>query len=236
MKPYGIPTNQYDLFKDSVHGIALLKNQDLRAPSCATCHGTHGAAPPGFDEVANVCGSCHGATQDYFLKSKHASVASGPKCVTCHGRYDVGVPSDEMFIGNAPRQCGQCHSAGSPQAGTVKSLYDALHQASFAYEDTEKAITQAASLQMIVSPEEAQLQQAKTSLLTARAAQHTGQLADVTKLTDQALSISQQTKQAAEAKIAESIFRRRAMVVAVIAIGLVIVSLVIIKRSLEAQA
>ncbi|MDE3091042.1 MAG: ammonia-forming cytochrome c nitrite reductase subunit c552, partial [Chloroflexota bacterium] len=46
MKPYGIPTNQYDLYKKSVHGVALLQKQDPRAPSCATCHGTHGAAPP----------------------------------------------------------------------------------------------------------------------------------------------------------------------------------------------
>jgi hypothetical protein len=234
MKPYNIPTNQYDLFKASVHGIALLKNQDTRAPSCATCHGTHGATPPGFEEVANVCGSCHGATQEYFLKSQHASVQGGPKCVTCHGRYDVGVPSDDMFTGNADRQCGQCHPVGSPQADAIKQMYDALHQATTTYEDADKAIAKAASLQMIVAPEEEQLQQAKTSLLTARAAQHTGQPADVTKVTDQATLISQKTQQAAEAKVSESIFRRQAMVVAVVMIALVIVALIVVKRSLEA--
>jgi hypothetical protein len=234
MKPYGIPTNQYDLFKASVHGIALLKNQDTRAPSCATCHGTHGATPPGFEEVANVCGSCHNATQEYFLKSKHASVQGGPKCVTCHGRYDVGVPSDDMFIGNADRQCGQCHPAGSPQADAVKQMYETLHQASTTYDAADTAIAKAASLQMIVGPEEEQLRRAKTSLLTARAAQHTGQLADVTQETSLAISTSRQTQQAAEAKVSESIFRRQAMVVAVVAIALVIVSLIMVKRSLEA--
>jgi hypothetical protein len=146
----------------------------------------------------------------------------------------VGIPSDEMLIGNADRQCGQCHPAGSPQAGEVKQIYDALHQASTTYGDAEKAIAKAASLQMIVAPEEAQLQQAKTSLLTARAAQHTGQLADVTQETDKAISTSQQAEQAAETKISESIFRRQAMVIAIFAIALVIVSLVIVKRSLEA--
>jgi hypothetical protein len=139
-----------------------------------------------------------------------------------------------MFIGNAPRQCGQCHPAGSSQADSVTSFYNALHQASTAYDEADKVIAQAASLQMIVAPEEAELQQAKTSLLTARAAQHTGQLADVNKLTDQVVSISQQAQQAAEAKIAESIFRRRAMVVAVVMIGLVVVSLIVLKRSLGA--
>jgi hypothetical protein len=235
IKPYGIPINQDDLFKSSVHGIALLKNQDLRAPSCATCHGTHGAAPPGFEQVANVCGSCHNATQEYFLKSKHASVPGGPECVTCHGQHDAETPSDKMFTGNAPRQCGQCHPAGSPQAETVKSLYTGLHQASTTYDEAEKAIAQAAGIQMIVALEESQLQQAKTSLLTARAAQHTVQLADVSKLAGQATSISQQTKQAAETQVAESILRRKVMVVAVVMIGLVIISLVIIKRSLVAS-
>jgi len=56
----------------------------------------------------------------------------------------------------------------------------------------------------------------------------------VSKNTDPATSTSQKTTQAADAKVRESIFRRQAMVVAVIMIGLVIVSLIVIKRSLEA--
>jgi hypothetical protein len=113
-------------------------------------------------------------------------------------------------------------------------MYEALRQASTTYDAADKAIAKAAGLQMIVGPEEEQLQRAKTSLLTARAAQHTGQLADVTQETSQAISTSRQTQQAAEAKVSESIFRRQAMVVAVVAIALVIVSLIMVKRSLEA--
>ena len=98
MADYPIPTDQFDLYADSVHGIALLEHQDTRAPNCATCHGTHGAAPPGFAEVANVCGSCHDATQNYYTSSAHFSTdPETPRCVTCHGRYDVQPASEAMF-------------------------------------------------------------------------------------------------------------------------------------------
>ena len=78
MAPYKIPTDQYDQYVQSVHGHAVLDEQNFKAPTCATCHGTHGAAPPGVGEVANVCGSCHGATQTYFSKS--------PSCARRRGR------------------------------------------------------------------------------------------------------------------------------------------------------
>ena len=82
MRQYDLPTDQFALYQQSVHGVALLEKQDFRAPTCATCHGTHGAAPPGFEEVSNICGSCHSATQDYYLKSTHATGSIGS--LVCH--------------------------------------------------------------------------------------------------------------------------------------------------------
>ena len=85
MAPYGIPTDQYSLYQQSVHGEALLQEQNLRAPTCSTCHGTHGAAPPGYQQVANVCGQCHTATQDYYMQGAHRigmTTEAAPRCVT----------------------------------------------------------------------------------------------------------------------------------------------------------
>lgn len=45
MAQYGIPTDQLALYRTSVHWAAL-KNGDLSAPTCASCHGNHGAKPP----------------------------------------------------------------------------------------------------------------------------------------------------------------------------------------------
>lgn len=233
MKPYGIPTNQYDLYKQSVHGIALLQKQDPRAPSCATCHGTHGAAPPGFSEVANVCGSCHSATQDYYLKSKHASNAPGtPKCVTCHGRYDVGPASEAMFSGTDSKQCGSCHTPGSPQAANVKALADAIGASAKSYDTATNAIKRAAGTGLIMAPEEANLNDAKTNLITARAAQHTLNLDTVKAKTDKADKISQQVQTDAEKAIGDSVIRRQAMVIGLLVAALAIGCLYFIRREL----
>jgi hypothetical protein len=236
MAPYGIPTNQFDLYKQSVHGHALLDNHDLRAPNCATCHGTHGAAPPGFDEVANVCGSCHAATQDYYLESPHvADDDTGPKCVTCHGRYDVSKPSEELYLGAEPRHCGECHAPDTEAGQVVQSLYDSISTAARAFDEAELAIQNARSVGMLVSPLEGQLRQANTDLVTARAAQHTLDLEIVSQRANDARTTAEEVQAEAEAAIAASVFRRQAMVIAVAAIGITIVPLYLIKRELDRQ-
>lgn len=236
MKPYNIPTNQYELYQKSVHGIALLEKQDLRAPSCATCHGTHGAAPPGFQEVANVCGSCHTATQDYYLKSKHASGAAGtPKCVTCHGRYDVEKPSEAMFEGTGPRQCGSCHAGDSPLAENVQGLHANIADAASAVDQAQAAIELAAGSALIVAPEEVKLAEAKTELITARAAQHTSILDDTKAHTDKATAKSKEIIADADQALAGSVFRREVMGIGLGIMALAIGALWLVRRELYKQ-
>ncbi len=233
MAEYSIPTDQYALYEDSVHGIALLEHQDTRAPSCATCHGTHGAAPPGFSEVANVCGSCHGATQDYYLEGTHsADNPDAPRCVTCHGRYDVTEPSEDMFIGDEPRHCGSCHEEGSAAQETVTEIYESLVAADEALEGARGAVEDAARVGMIVAAEEGLLADARTHLITARAAQHRVDLEIVREETVTSVELSEQAQQQAEQAIAESRFRRFAMGIALGVIALIIFSLVMLRREL----
>jgi hypothetical protein len=236
MASYNIPTNQFDLYQQSVHGHALLDNQDFRAPNCATCHGTHGAAPPGFAEVANVCGSCHSATQDHYLQSPHANIGeAGPKCVTCHGRYDVGKPSEALYLGSEPRHCGACHAAGSEADQVAQTLYSNVTTAVQAYDEAETAIQAARAVGMLVRPLEGQLREANTALITSRAAQHSLDIDTVQELGDEARAIAEQVKADAEAAVAESVFRRQAMVIAVAIMGLIIIALYLLKRELDHQ-
>lgn len=236
MKPYNIPTNQFVLYTQSVHGIALLQKQDLRAPSCATCHGTHGAAPPGFDEVANVCGGCHTATQNYFLKSQHAGNTPGtPKCVTCHGRYDVGVPSEAMFNGTDARQCGSCHPPASAEAKSVQAISDAITTSAKSVDEADAALKQAASSALIVAPEEVKLREARTNLITARAAQHTLDINLVKEKTDKANEDAKQVVTDANKALADNVLRRQVMVVGLAIMALAILSLWIIRRELYRQ-
>ncbi len=234
MAPYGIATNQYDLYKESVHGIALLQRQDLRAPNCATCHGTHGAAPPGFTEVANVCGSCHSATQDYYVRSAHAQAGdAGPKCVTCHGRYDVAKPDERLFTGPEERHCGSCHAPESTAGKQVAEIRDAIVEAAVTLERAEEAVARTARRGMIVAREEAKLSEARTGLITARAAQHQATLDVVRASTGTSLAASQEVIKAAEEKLRQSVFRRQAMVVAVVAIAVTVGALYSVKRELD---
>ena len=71
MKAYGIPTDQFAKYSTSVHHEALAVRGDLSAPTCTTCHGNHGAAPPGVDKVQNVCANCHAFQAQMYEKSSH---------------------------------------------------------------------------------------------------------------------------------------------------------------------
>jgi hypothetical protein len=80
---------------------------------------------------------------------------------------------------------------------------------------------------------EAQLREANTDLITARGDQHTLDTATVQGKTDQGRKIANQVQQDAQAAVSESVFRREAMVVAVAVIGVVVVTLYLLKRELD---
>lgn len=234
MAAYDIRTNQFALYKESVHGHALLDEQNFRAPNCATCHGTHGAAPPGFDEVANVCGSCHSATQDYYLQSAHFSHSEQtPKCITCHGRYDVTEPGEAMFLGGEPRHCGSCHAGDSEPGQVARALNQTITAAAEAIDESETAIEAARDVGMLVAPLEEQLRDANTNLIIARAAQHTLNFDTVNERAATAVEVAGKVKVGAEDALAENLFRRRAMIIAVVAIVFTMAALYLLKRELD---
>ncbi|MBI4539568.1 MAG: cytochrome c3 family protein [Gemmatimonadetes bacterium] len=217
MRGYGIPTHQYALYRESVHGEALLERKDRRAPTCATCHGTHGAAPPGFAEVANVCGNCHAATERYFLEGAHGRGEEGsgvPRCITCHGRYDVGPASDALFTGNEPGRCTTCHGGGEIRA-KVDSIAAAITFAAQRLDDAEARLDEAEGLNLIVRPERERLREARTALIEARAIQHTVEVERVAAKTNEAVEISGGVQAGADTMIADLRFRRRAMAMVV---------------------
>ena len=234
MAPYEIPTNQFDLYKQSVHGHAMLDEQNFRAPNCATCHGTHGAAPPGFEEVANVCSSCHSATQDAYLTSPHAGGSdNAPKCVTCHGRYDVSKPSEEIFLGSEPRHCGSCHASDSDSGEVAFALYNTISAAAESYQEAEDSIKAVREVGMLTSPLEGKLHEANTALVTARNLQHSLDFDAVSERTGKAQEVAEEVQTNAATAIAESVFRRQAMIIAVAAMAIIIVALYLLKKELD---
>ena len=85
MSEFELPAQIVDEYRRSVHGELLLVRRDMGAPTCATCHGNHAAAPPGFASVGAVCGQCHQHAAQHFANSIHAQQESFHGCVQCHG-------------------------------------------------------------------------------------------------------------------------------------------------------
>lgn len=236
MDPYGIPTDQYALYQKSVHGMAMLQNQDLRAPTCSTCHGKHGAAPPGYQQVANVCGQCHAKTEEYYLQGAHKTGMIGqaaPECVTCHGQHDVPRPTRDLFLGTDEHHCGMCHAPGTEISGQVDAMYAALKEADDAYEQAENTIALATEQRLIMAEQEELLQKANTPLIESRALQHTVNLADIEAKAEESLVLSREAQASAEEALAELDTRRLGMVIALGVILITIVALILIKRELD---
>jgi hypothetical protein len=261
MQGYDIPTNQYDIYKESVHGQALLDRSDLRAPTCASCHGSHDAKPPKSSEVVNVCGKCHTATQALYEQSRHAELEVGPKCWTCHGTHDVVQPSEARFFHPSPpelecstchnladrtlllnadrfasdgdRRCDTCHHPASLLYAQAQGIYNALSKANTSYEQALAKIDEAAGAGMLVADADVLVTQAKTSLIQARAAVHTTKLTDVAVKADAAVAKATEAQAFAEGRLAESLFRREAMVVVLVLIAVTILALVLLRRQLD---
>ena len=261
MEPYKIPTNQLEVYEESVHGVALLVNNDFRSPSCTSCHGSHAAKPPTSDEVVNVCGNCHTATQDFYEESRHSKIEqAAPKCWTCHGTHDVYKPDDTLYVNpEAPdqtcsdchldaeniviertsfrnienRRCDTCHHTDSTILEQIIGIQDFLADADQAYSDADVKIHEAALTGMIVTNAEVELAEAITSLITARAFVHTTNIPRISELTDSSIESADSAYQKAEDKIEEHLFRRQAMIVVLVVISINIATLSVIKKKLD---
>jgi Cytochrome c3 len=264
MAPYGIPTDQYDIYAKSVHGVALLQNKDTRAPNCASCHGSHDAKPPTSATVVQVCGTCHTATQTLYEQSLHSQLPSAaPQCWTCHGTHDVQQPSADIFfhpttpnytcatchdltthklriqLGSfaniADRRCDTCHHPDSQIYSQIQGISNAVRGAETAYDHASAQLQQAAALGMITADAELSLAGAKTSLIQAEAAVHTTKLSLVAQLSADAKKKSEEAMAMATAKVDESFFRRQAMVIVLALILASVLFLALTKRHLDRE-
>ena len=113
-------------YADSVHGRAVTKSGLAVAPTCTSCHGTHGitpaddpASPVHRANVAEACGRCHQGILTEYHESIHAvALARGakdaPTCTGCHGEHTIAAPTDpasKVSPRNIPKTCGACHAA-----------------------------------------------------------------------------------------------------------------------------
>lgn len=175
MKEYGIPTDQLNKYKKSVHGIALFEKGDSSAPVCNNCHGTHGPIQPKAGSVVNVCGQCHVSNWELFMQSPHKAAFASleiPACEICHSNHEILPPTDKLIGIEKGSICTDCHqkeSAGYQAAATMRKSLDDLNQnISLAKEAVDKARTAG----MEVSEQDFTLRDAQQALTQARSLIH----------------------------------------------------------------
>jgi len=223
MAAYNLPTDQFDLYRRSVHGQVLLGNEDIRAPTCATCHGGHGPTPPGFEEVDDICASCHATIQDYYLNSPHAKAGRGAlECITCHKPHSVSKSSEALFVGTWPGHCGACHIPDSEPGQVAQSLYAEITTAAQVYEEAKAAVQSAQRVGAVVAPLKERLREAETDLTTIRAAQHALNLDIVYEHADDTRTVTDEVKESAKKATTQSIFRYGVIMIVVIIGGLTV--------------
>ena len=236
MKPYGIKTDQFANYEQSVHHDAMVVRGDLSAPTCTTCHGNHGATPPGVANVTNVCANCHVFQAQLFRTSPHrdAFAAMGfPGCVTCHSNHAIKHPTDEM-IGTGPEAvCIRCHTEGDAGFVQAQVMHDQLENLQSAFTASEEILGRAERQGMEVSQPMLQQAQAKDALMKARVSVHTFSESELKRDTDAGLAVTRQTHIAGEKALEEWKFRRVGLGLSLVMIALTLVGLGFYIRNLE---
>jgi nitrate/TMAO reductase-like tetraheme cytochrome c subunit len=239
MKGYSIPTDQFAKYSTSVHHEAMVVRGDLSAPTCTTCHGNHGAAPPGVDSVRNVCSNCHVFQAQMYEKSTHKAAfqsAGLPGCVVCHSNHGVTHPTDERLGAGPQAICMQCHTPGDECDKARAGMLAGLTGLSEAIKSADQVVGVAESSGMEVSEARLQQDQARDSLTKARVTIHSFQRALVDQDIQAGLKIAARDLQAGKDALAERDYRRRGLGYALVFILLTVVGLFLYIRQNERES
>ncbi len=236
MKQYSIPTDQLQKYKQSVHGIALLKNQDTGAPACNDCHGNHGAMPPGVNSIAYICGNCHVNNKEYFLSSKMGKIFGETglhACEECHNNHLIQKPSDEMVGTGEKSVCLNCHDEGDEGFQVAKNISVNINHAVALYDSARILLTRVRRIGMDDVDLGYLLQDAHQAIIHSRTIVHTFDSLKVKQKTDTSIKKSTAAIKLAISEIKESKFRRQGFGIATLFITLLIIFLYIKLRQIE---
>lgn len=236
MKGYSIPTDQFAGYSASVHHEALTVRGDLSAPTCTTCHGNHGAAPPGVASVEFVCATCHVFQAQLFDASPHkpAFASMGvAACITCHSNHRIQHPSDDM-IGTDPQAvCLSCHASGDKGFVVAGKMKDELVRLAKALQESDEILGRVERSGMEISQAKLDEAEGHNALTKARVTVHSFQLKKLQVDIEEGLKIAEKTQQAGVEALKERDYRRMGLSVSVVFIVIVLIGLWLYIRQIE---
>ncbi len=238
MKEYKIPTDQFEKYAASIHGVALLQRHDVGAPACNSCHGNHGAAPPGVQSISNVCGTCHAINADLFAASPHKKAFDDrklPECATCHGNHDIVATSDKLLGTSSGAVCSRCHSAtqnprGFEAAGVMRMLADSLEGLE---SESATLINEAERKGMEVGAAKFALRDVRQDRMEARTVVHAFDPSKFRQVAQKGIASALVVRDDARGAIREFYFRRTGLGVATLIITVLAISLFLTIRRIE---
>jgi hypothetical protein len=239
MKGYSIPTDQFAQYGTSVHHDALVVRGDLSAPTCTTCHGNHGAAPPGVESVQNVCSKCHVFQDQMYDKSSHKAAfqsAGLPGCVVCHSNHGITHPTDTKLGAGPQAVCMQCHTRGDVCDQARAEMLSGLTRLDDAIKSAHDVLGVAESSGMEISQARLDEDQARDALTKARVTIHSFRKELVDQDIQEGLKLAAKNLQAGKNALAERDYRRKGLGLALVFILISVMGLFLYIRQLEHSA
>ncbi len=236
MASRGLPTDQLELYRVSVHGRQMYENEDVSAPTCNDCHGNHGASPPGVAAVDQVCGQCHSMVADQFAASGHETPfvdAGMPGCSACHGNHAIEATADADLAVRGREVCARCHEPGETGAVTFTGMLALIDSLQVQADEARTLLARAENLGMEVSRAQFELDDATNAVTRARSAIHTFSLKPVRAEIHEGLAIVELARTRGEASLWEHGYRRIGLAGSAGFILLLVIGLILKIRELE---
>lgn len=217
MAPFGRDAAPPGDWAASVHAAALLKRADTSAPTCSSCHGSHGAAPPGVESVANVCAQCHVRQAELFRGSPKKAIfeeMEQAECLACHGNHRIESPADAWIGLQDGTVCAECHDETVAGAATIREVRQQLDRLSAAVASAEATLTRAERVGMLVDEGRLALREARDHQLHSRVLVHAFAVQPFAEMAAQGVTAARRARDAGDAALRDVQVRRRGLAVA----------------------
>jgi predicted CXXCH cytochrome family protein len=187
-------------YRSSVHARALFDQGNLRAPTCVSCHGVHGANPPNVGDIDKVCGQCHTAERRYYTAGEHAVTRGGkrPECASCHEAHSVQAAQPERLASS----CAGCHKGDTRRLDLGRRLWTDYRTAADEVDKAAAMVAKADAIPIQTEDYHARIEEARTYLREALPAAHSVQPEIVAGFTTRARAVGQEVQKELEGKLA----------------------------------